>query len=177
MLGSAKHLKFICKFSFIPAALSTGSGALCVWLFAGWQSKGISAVLSRSCPLCFKVLLTHYFKAWLWIRVWNYMTVVITSTSGAFLELHRCLHLNLSTHRLDLMFRREHQRELRAWMTVHVGGTWRESAALAGWTIGWFIFTTFGFRSLSSIYLFKCWKFSMEKAFCGGICSYMKTLS
>lgn len=108
-------------------------------------------------------------------NVWN-KTAVITSTSGAFLEFHRCLHLNLSTQRLDLVFTKEDQWELRAGMAAHVRSTWRERAALAGWTFGWFIFTTFGFRSLSSISLFKCWKFSMEKAFCGGICSYRKTL-
>lgn len=136
--------------------------------------QGVTAVLSRSYPLCFTILLTHQSLA-VNSSVWNYMIVVITSTSGAFLEFHRCLHLNLSTHRLDLMFTREHQWELRAWMTAHVRSTWRERAALAGWTFGWFIFTTFGFRPLSSISLFS-WKFSMEKAFCAGICSYRKIL-
>lgn len=151
MLSSAKHLKFLCKFAFIPAALGTGSGALCVWLFTGWQNKGITAVLSRSYPLCFAVLLTHYIKARLWIPFWNYMTVVISSASGAFLEFHRYLHLNLSTHWLDLTFTREHQWELEAGMTAHVWGTWRGGAALAGWTVGWFMFAKFGFRCLSSI--------------------------
>lgn len=176
MLSSAKHLKFICKFVFVPAALSTGSGALCVWLFAGWQSKGITAVLSRNYPLCFTILLTHYIRARLCIPVWNSIIGVITSTSGAFLEFYRYLHLNLSTHWLDLIFTREHQWELRAWMTAHVWGTWRECVALTGWTVGWFIFTVFGFRCLSSISLLICWKFSTEQAFCGGICTYMKTL-
>lgn len=114
MSSSAKHLKFMCKFSFIPAALGADWSPSWMWLFAGWQGKRYAEILQQLSSLFYNLSDKLYQSTGVNPSAWNYVTVGITSTSGAFLAIHRYTCLNFSTHGLALTAAGEHQWELMA---------------------------------------------------------------